>query len=186
MAYYTKGRRDKRLPVIPAIDVVLRSNAIDSPTGLIYLRRDATSVGRQLACWIVLPGDGDGVPTPLRHRHHEHLGPAAVTNQFLHNAGGKLRPYCHGVRQGNAAAGLARSATIKDSGIWLPPAWKTPACPSTTASSRWASRPAGRHLTYTHLNAIREKFNVAAAGEFHPLVEAIERRTGGLHARYQH
>ena len=43
LCYFTKGRRAKRLPIIPTLGNLLRSGTVGSSSGLLYLRRGVTT-----------------------------------------------------------------------------------------------------------------------------------------------
>ena len=188
--YFTKGRRAKRLPVIPAIDVLLRSNAIDSPSGLLYLRRDATSVGRGNSLV------GSSYPAMVKE-FQRRCGTATTStsaqrrvtrDQLFHNAGGAN--YDHLATEFGKVSrrlGWPKAATIKDFRHLAATCLENAGMPEHYRKFLLGQSP-GRAaiVTYTHLNAIREKFERRRRRRVPPTGGGDRTANCGTHARYQH
>ncbi len=181
--YFTKSRRAKRLPLIPAIAALLRPRPGRVASGLLYLRHGAEAIGRRSG---IIGSQYSILVTEFQRRCNGSACTAGerqdIRDQLFHEAGGMN--YDHIATEfGKISRQLTwpRSATIKDFRHLAATCLENAGMPENYRKFLLGHSP-GRAaiVTYTHLNAIREKFDAAVAGEFHPLLEAIERRTAEL------
>jgi integrase len=184
IAYHTKGRREKRLPVIPPIAALLSPGAMSVNGGLLYLRRGALSgvetpplVGMPLG---TLTAEfqrrcaASGVRTAADRRH--------VRDQLLHDAG--AINYDHVVTEFNRvvrALDWPRSATLKDFRHLFATGLENAGMPEHYRKFLMG-QSSGRAaiVTYTHLNEIRPRFEEAVQRQFQPLIDVIVRRASEL------
>lgn len=182
--YFTKGRRSKRLPLIPAISALLRAAPGPSSSGLLCLRRDVAASE--------FSGGLIGSPySTLVKQFQSRCGNSSgrtaaerqlVRDRLFHEAGGLN--YDHIATEFGKISrrlGWPRSATIKDFRHLAATCLENAGMPEHYRRFLLGQSP-GRAaiVTYTHLNEIREKFDAAAGSVLRPLVEAIDRRVQGL------
>ncbi len=184
LAYQTKGRREKQLPLSPCIAALLKSPLQSATVGLLYLRREAmTGMEKPLLVGKSL----DDLVQEFRHRcTAPKVSTAAnrrrLRDRVLHDAGGIT--YDHIVAEFKKLAralGWPRSATIKDFRHLFATCLENAGMPEHYRKFLLGQSP-GRAaiVTYTHLNEIRQRFNEAVEKTLSPLVEAIERRSRDL------
>ena len=184
LAFYTKGRREKRLPILPCLDTLVRTVAETPSGGLIYLRRGvvATSkaaplIGASLKALVQefqRRSVAAGIRTAADRRR--------IRDQLLHDAGGMN--YDHIATEFDRVAQTLKwpqAATLKDFRHLVATCLENAGMPEHYRKFLLGQSP-GRAaiVTYTHLNAIREQFDAAVGSVIHPLVEAIERRIAEL------
>jgi integrase len=183
LAYFTKGRRNKRLPLVPCLDDLLQTADAPRRCGLLYLRRGVA--------------DNDSAPLmdaslqTLIAEYQRRCAAAAirtaadrqrVRDQILHDAGGidydvivtEFRKVAH-------ALNWPQRSTLKDFRHLFATALGNAGMPEHYRKFLLGQSP-GRAaiVTYTHLNEIRHHFEEAINKRLRPLVAAIERRSHDL------
>lgn len=183
LGYYTKGRREKRLPLLPCLNNLFRSAVASNSEGLLYRRREVIANAKhtpligmkltELAAEFQRRGAAPGICTAADRRR--------VRDRLLHDAGGINYGHIAG-EFGKLARTLKwpRCATLKDFRHLTATCLENSGMPEHYRKFLLGQSP-GRAaiITYTHLNQIRERFDEAAV-TLRPLVEAIERRTREL------
>jgi integrase len=184
LAYYTKGRREKRLPIIAGMDALLRPAAETRTSGLLYLRRGT----------VVDSGTVPLIGGPLKMLVAEFQRRCAaakirtaaerqrVRDELLREAGGIT--YDHIVGEFSKIVrelGWPPSATIKDFRHLFATGLENAGIPEHYRKFLMGQSP-GRAaiVTYTHLNEIHQRFDEAVQRQFQPLVDALRRRTAEL------
>ena len=180
LAYLPKGRREKRLPLIPCVQRLLESREDHSGNGLLYLRRSAIQ-GRDDVPLIAYSADelaaefhaqcsGKGVRTArgrrrLRDRLFKEAG--AITYE---NVAAEFRKLA---RRLNWSA----DATLKDFRHLFATAMENGSMPE-HYRKYLMGQSVGRApvVTYTHLNQVRQRYEEAVERSFQPPVLAIQRR----------
>jgi len=181
LAYCTKGRREKRLPVLPCLNGLMQSTVASRSYGLLYLRRNVIATADEAAPLVGMPLKtlaaefqrrcaAPGIRTAADHRR--------IRDRLLRDAGGI--DYDHIVTEfGKLARALKwpQSATLKDFRHLSATCLENSGMPEHYRKFLLGQSP-GRAaiVTYTHLNQIRERFDEAVALNLRPLVEAIEHR----------
>ena len=181
LAYFTKGRRDKRLPMIPCLGTLLRTTTVDPPpAGLIYLRRGGMAetsstplVGASLKT-LATEFQRRCAATGVRTATDRHQ----VRDQLLHEA--RAINYDHIVGEFTKIAGSLRwprSATVKDFRHLFATCLENAGMPEHYRKYLMGQSP-GRAaiVTYTHLNEIRQRFDEAVRKTLHPVIDVIIRR----------
>jgi integrase len=184
LAYQTKGRREKRLPVLPCITALLHPPSQSAAAGFLYVRRGVIAgVEKPRLAGASL---GDLVQEFRRRCAAPKVCTAAdrrrVRDGVLHDAGGIT--YDHIVTEFNKVApalGWPRSATIKDFRHLFATCLENAGVPEHYRKFLMGQSP-GRAaiVTYTHLNEVRQRFRDAVEKTLAPLVEAIGRRARDL------
>ena len=184
LAYQTKGRRDKRLPVIVCIAQLLGPPPGERPTGLLYHRRRVEE-GRgkrpllgALLETIVEVFEQRCAATQVRTA----AARQKARDQVLREAGGIT--YDHIVAEfRKVATRLAwpAQATLKDFRHLFATTLENAGVPE-FYRRYLMGQSAGRAaiVTYTHLNELRERYEEAVQRKFQPLVDAVLRRTRAL------
>ena len=184
LAYYTKGRRAKRLPLIPCLGRLLRTSAEARPSGLLYLRRGVITnaaasplVGASLKT-IVTEFQRRCAASGIRTAADRHR----VRDQVLHESGGitydrTVSEFAKLVR----GLGWPTSATLKDFRHLVATSLENGGLPEVYRKYVLGQSP-GRAavLVYTHLNQIADQFNDAIHKTLTPLVNAIDQRADYL------
>ena len=184
LAYYTKGRREKRLPMISCLDSLLQAGAQTPSAGLLYLRRSVVaepgSAALAGASFLALVKEfqrrsaAGGIHTAADRRR--------LRDQLLHDAGGIN--YDHIVAEfGKVARALKwpQPATIKDFRHLVATCLENAGMPEHYRKFLLGQSP-GRAaiVVYTHLNEIRQRFEEAVGKNLYPLVSAIDQRAKDL------
>ena len=158
--YYTKGRREKRLPIIPGLDALLQPGTQSPPAGLLYLRRGvvadtATAVlaGTSLKTLVKefqRRCAAAGIRTAADRRR--------VRDQLLYEAGGIK--YDHIATEFAKVARVLKwpqAATVKDFRHLAATCLENAGMPEHYRKFLLGQSP-GRAaiVTYTHLNEIRQ------------------------------
>jgi integrase len=184
LCYFTKGRRAKRLPIIPAIGNLLRFGAVGSSSGLLYLRRGVVAPNKSA------PLAGASYKT-LVTEFQRRCEVAAIRtiadryrarDQLLRDAGGIT--YDHIVGEFSRITrrlGWPASATIKDFRHLVATCLENSGMPEHYRRFILGQSP-GRAaiVTYTHLNEVRQKFTAAVQQTLGPIVDAIDQRAQDL------
>lgn len=181
LAYQTKGRREKRLPLIPCLAALLQPRSQSTTAGLLYLRRGVVAGVEQPR--LAGASLGDLVQEYRQRCTAPKVCTAAnrrrIRDGVLHDAGGIT--YDHIVTEFNKVArGLdwPRSATLKDFRHLFATCLENAGMPEHYRKFLMGQSP-GRAaiVTYTHLNEVRQRFHDAVHKTLCPLVEVIERRS---------
>jgi integrase len=184
LCYFTKGRRAKRLPIIPTLGNLLRAGTGDSSSGLLYLRRGIATATKSA------PLAGASFKT-LVAEFQRRCDVATVRtiadryrarDQLLRDAGGIT--YDHIVGEFSRIIrrlGWPTSATIKDFRHLVATCLENGGMPEHYRRFILGQSP-GRAaiVTYTHLNEVRQKFTAAVQQTLGPIVDAIDRRAQDL------
>jgi hypothetical protein len=182
--YYTKGRREKRLPIIPGLDMVLRSAAAARSSGLLYLRRGvlantatAPLVGAPLKDLVSVVQRRCAAPRIRTVADHQR-----VRDQILHECRGIT--YDHIVIEfGNVARALKwpQPATLKDFRHLVAICLENAGMPEHYRKFLMGQSPGQAAIvTYTHFNEIHQRFEEAVGKNLYPVVDAIDQRTRDL------
>ena len=184
LAYYTKGRREKRLPILPCLSALFRPMVGPNPRGLLYRRRNVIATGEatplagmmltELATEFQRRCVAPGNRTAASRRR--------IRDRLLHAAG--AINYDHIATEFSKLARALkwpRSATLKDFRHLAATCLENSGMPEHYRKFLLGQSP-GRAaiVTYTHLNEIRKRFDEAVVATLRPLVEAIDRRTHEL------
>ena len=184
LAYQTKGRREKRLPLLPCLSTILTPVSAQQPDGLLYLRRGIT-VGRENP-----PLVGASLETlvaEFQRRCRVGHGRTAIDrrrtrNQLLHDAGALNYDQVHG-EFGKLTKQLKwpRRATLKDFRHLFATCLENAGMPEHYRKFLMGQSP-GRAaiVTYTHLNEIQQRFDEAVRRQFQPVIDAVVQRTQDL------
>ena len=185
LAYRTKGRRDKRFPLIEELRPLWAALGEGGHAGLLYRRRGVEE-GRAAAplCGHSL----EGLVQEFRRRCNAAAAPDAAGRQrlrdaVLHDAGG-LR-YGHIEQEFRTLArrlGWPAAATLKDLRHLFATGMANAGLPEPYRRFLLGHAP-GRAaaVAYTHLNQVREHYAAAVRREWTPLVDAIIARLTGRH-----
>ena len=177
LAYQTKGRRDKRLPLVTDIAPIIAGSGAGQSTGLLYLRRRVVA-GREKAplCGMTranLVAEFDRRRT--QDRVQTATGERQIRDAILREAGGIN--YDHVI--GEFAKLQHRlqwpgAATLKDFRHLYSTCLENAGVPEFYRRYLLGQSP-GRAaiVTYTHLNKIKEHYQRAIDTELKPLVEAV-------------
>jgi hypothetical protein len=187
LGYQTKGRRDKRFPLVESLQPLWDGLRAGSGEGLLYLRRRVDE-------------GNDPAPllgTPLRELVAEFQRRCATVNSLgaagrlrlrdtvLHEAGGIGYDHVQG-----EFAGLARTlgwparATLKDFRHLFCTALGNAAMPEGYRRYLMGHAPGkAAAVAYTHLNELRQQYARVVECEWSPLVEAVNRRVQELRAQ---
>ena len=177
LCYFTKGRRAKRLPIIPTLGNLLRSGTVGSSSGLLYLRCGVTTGAKS---------------APLAGASYKTLGTefqrgcdvAAVRtiadrhrarDQLLRDAGGITYDHIVGEFSGiTRRLDWPASATIKDFRHLVATCLENGGMPEHYRRFILGQKPGRAAIeTYTHLNEVRQKFTAAVQQTLGPVVDAI-------------
>jgi hypothetical protein len=177
LAYQTKGRRDKRFPLLPCLEAM---NKEHPGKGLSFLRRPVVE-GEESA-----PLTGSSLPN-LEQEFQDRCTKAAnltaaqklqIRDDVLHEAGGINYDHIEGefkklARQLHWPA----AATVKDFRHLFSSLLENAGVPEFYRRYLMGQSPGKAAIVhYTHLNKIKEHFERAVKQEFRPIVKAIEKR----------
>jgi hypothetical protein len=185
--YFTKGRRDKRFPLVEDLRLLWDELRRGQRHGLLYERRGAAE-GRERA-----PLEGtalaDVVAEYRRRCLAEPGGGAAgrrlLRDEVLREAGALT--YDHVEQEFTALArrlGWPAAATLKDLRHLFATAMHNAAMPEAYRRYLMGQAPAKAAVTaYTHLNELGRHYAEAVRREWRPLTEAVRRRLAELAGR---
>jgi integrase len=184
LAYETKGRRDKLLPVVPGLLALFEPSPGLTATGVLYQRRRVLS-GAEAAP--LLGASLRGLAREFQRRCAASAirtiaDRRGVRDDVLHDAGAIT--YDHIVGEFGKIAGKLgwpQSATIKDFRHLFATGLENAGMPEHYRKFLLGQSP-GRAaiVTYTHLNAITQHFEEAVMRQFQPVVEAVMQRSAEL------
>jgi len=184
LAYYTKGRREKHLPVLACLSALFRPMVESNPGGLLYRRRNviASSAVAPLAGMTLTALASDFQRRCVAPGNCTAADRRRIRDRLLHVAG--AINYDHIVTEFSKLARALkwpRSATLKDFRHLAATCLENSGMPEHYRKFLLGQSP-GRAaiVTYTHLNEIRKRFDEAVVATLRPLVEAIDRRTHDL------
>lgn len=180
LRYLTKGRRNKRLPLLAPVYDLLRRGDPPLPPGLLFLRRSADVpmrrplYGQSLAelagaferrC---REGQAGGAGAVERLRDGVLADAGALTYKVIQGEFAKV----------TRALGWPAAATLKDFRHCCNTALANGQMPEHERRYLLGQNP-GRSaiVTYTHLNKIAEHYQAAAERELGPLLEVVARRS---------
>ena len=184
LAYMTKGRRDKRLPLVPSIHTLLQPAQAGPPKGLLYLRRNVAE-GKEKPG---LRGKTLNAVVDLFQQHCAQAKIAAaagrrrVRDRILKEAGGIT--YNHVVTEFRKLArqlGWPAEATLKDFRHLFATSMQNAGMPEHYRKYLMGhSAGRGAIVIYTHLNEVRQRYGEAVERTMQPVVGAIVRRSEEL------
>jgi hypothetical protein len=187
LGYRTKGRRDKRFPLIDDLRPLWDELRRGRPHGLLYERRGVLN-GRE---WVPLWGASLAeVVAEYRRRYLANRGGSAADCQrlrdaVLHDAGALT--YDHVEGEFMALARRLRwpaGATLKDLRHLFAMTMNNASMPEAYRRYLLGQAPAKVAVTaYTHLNELGRHYTEAVRREWRPLVDAILRRLSGLSSK---
>jgi integrase len=181
LAYMTKGRRNKRVPMIEPMYALLRSGITQRPQGLIYTQRHIPEPRRhppllRASLKDLIEEFNSRCPETGANRAADVL---AMRNRILRDAGALTYKIIQGEFSSVAKKlGWPPTATLKDF---------RHSCNTALANGGMVEHER-RYLlgqspgkdaivTYTHLNKLAEHFKSAAERELAPLLKVLRRRT---------
>jgi len=179
LAYQTKGRRDKRFPLLPCLELMNKGRP-----GLCFLRRPVAE-GKETA-----PLSGSSLQQ-LERVFQDRCGKATkltasqklqIRHAVLYEAGGINYDHIEGefkklARQLKWPA----AATVKDFRHLFSSLLENAGVPEFYRRYLMGQSPGKAAIVhYTHLNQVKEHFERAVKLEFGPIVKAIEKRSGQL------
>jgi hypothetical protein len=184
LAYFTKGRRDKRFPLIDPLRPLWEALRQAAGPGLLYLRRGVME-RREVA-----PLRGYSLPdlvAEFRRRCAAALTTGAaqrvrLRGAVLHDAGAMTYDHVqHEFRVLTHQLGWPAAATLKDLRHLFATALGNSAMPEAYRRYLLGQAP-GRAavVAYTHINQLREQYTAAVCREWTPLIEAINQRLAHL------
>ncbi len=175
LGYFTKGRRNKQFPIVPALQSLW--SVVPGKTGLLFTRRD----------WQA-PGAGDDVCLASLKREFDqrcriYAQPTAAAKQVLRDQlvldAGSLNydRIEHEFARLARSLGWPRAATLKDLRHLFSTCLENAGVPEFYRRYLMGHSP-GRApiVSYTHLDAISKHFQRALDSELAPCVRAIEQR----------
>lgn len=184
LAYETKGRRDKWLPVVPGLLALLEPPPGFAATSLLYHRRRVLSGAEKAP---LLGASLEDLAREFQRRCAAEVCRTAadrrhVRDDVLHDAGGIT--YDHIVGEFGKIAGKLgwpRSATIKDFRHLFATSLENAGMPEAYRKFLMGQSP-GRAaiVAYTHLNEVRARFDEAVERSLRPLVDAVMQRSAEL------
>lgn len=184
LVYQTKGRRDKRLPLIEPLPALLAGVPAAPGQGLLFVRRDVT------AGTVKPPLLGRSLPELERELEHRVRRTPRLTaqarprlrNAVLKEAGGITYDHLeHEFRRLARQLDWLAAATLKDFRHLFATALENAGTPLFSRRYLLGHSPGRSALvSYTHLTELRQHYEQAAARTLGPLVEAITRRAGEL------
>lgn len=182
MGYVTKGRRDKRLPLIEGVHRLLTGRQGSSGGGLLFLRPD------------VMSGTGkaplrNASRTELRREYADRLArerqPSArirqqIRNTLFREAGGLRYDHIeHEFRRIKTGLNWPDAATLKDFRHLFSTCLQNAGLPESYRKYLTGHAP-GRSamVSYSHLNQLRERYDEAVQRQLQPLVAVLAQRSG--------
>lgn len=184
--YRTKGRRDKRFPLLPSMESIWTYVLGDASKGLVLCRRSVfegreqpplvgSSLTELVAEFRARCGQSSAVSAAVRRE---------IRDMVLHDAGAVTYDQIEGEFHKIARRlGWPRSATVKDFRHLFSTMTENAGMPN-DYRRYFMGQSAGRApiVTYTHLDQLREQFSRAVENEWRPLIDALERRCRPLNA----
>ena len=177
LGYLTKGRRNKRLPVIEPLDQLLSDSTGENSSGLIYLRRDVIA-GKQ----VPLLGESlNGLTREYQRRCESSktktsAARAALSDNVIRDAGGLTYDLIQGEFKVLAyRLNWPAAATLKDFRHLFNVSMENGGV-SERERRYLMGQAQGRAaiVNYTHLNKLAEHYRRAIDAEMSPLVEIID------------
>jgi integrase len=180
LVYLTKGRRDKRFPLIESLQSFWNFLRAGPGQGLLYNRRSvyegkelAPLQGRSLAELVLV------FQQQVREaKSLDAAGRLRLRSQVLHEAGGMNYDDVQGEFEGLARRlGWSKEATLKDFRHLFCTTLENAAMPEAYRRYLMGHAPGkAAIMAYTHLNQLRQRYAEAIQREWQPLVEAINQR----------
>lgn len=180
LVYRTKGRRDKRFPLIEDLRPLWNALQETGGSGLLYLRRTVLE-GRAGA-----PLRGCALEDLVAEFRRRCAGAAAtgaaqrqrIREAVLHDAGGNSYDHVeHEFGLLSRRLGWPAAATLKDLRHLFATTLGNSTMPEAYRLYLMGQNPGkAAVLAYTHLNQLQEHYTAAVRREWTPLVEAIKRR----------
>ena len=177
----TKGRRDKRFPLLEPLTSLLASD--QQAQGLLFTRRDALRSGPCPSLGASLADLVSQFQTRCAAEQAETAAQREMIRNQIFKAAGALRYDQIEAEFQAVARSLAwpPEATLKDFRHLFSTALENAGMPEYYRRYLMGHSP-GRHAlaTYTHLNQLKQKYSEAAGGQLAPLFEAITTRAHEL------
>jgi integrase len=184
LAYLTKGRRDKRLPLIAPLAPLLETGAQTIAKGLLFSRRRAIE-GRERPPLLGASLDQLAQEFEDRCSREKTLSAALrvrVRDSVLRDAGALDYDHVeHEFRNIARRLGWPQAATLKDFRHLFASAMENAGMPIFYRKYLMGQAP-GREaiVAYTHLDELKQRYEEAVQRVLQPLVEAVERRAQEL------
>lgn len=184
LAYLTKGRREKRLPLLPALKTVLAPLLTLQPSGVLYLRRGVIG-GKEKPP--LVGASLDHLVHEFQRRcalkaAHTAVDRQRIRDQVLHDAGGIDYDQIVGEFSKLARSlGWPKEATLKDFRHLFATCLENAGMPEHYRKYLLGHSP-GRAASvhYTHLNEIRDRFEEAVERKLRPLIDALVQRASQI------
>lgn len=176
--YLTKGRRDKRFPLVPPLDRLL---CIDKGKGLLFPRRGVLQKSKAAPLYGISLVE---LAEEYRHRSRATSATSAVERlqlreQVLHDAGGlNYDRIEHEFQSVAHRLHWPRAATLKDFRHLFSTCLENSGVPEFYRRYFMGQSPGKSAIvTYTHLNELEKQFSKAADGPLAPMTEVVRRRS---------
>jgi len=177
LAYQTKGRRDKRFPLLPCLDALKQKYPVK---GLCFLRRPVAE-GAEIAA---LAGSSLAhLEKEFQERWRKAVNLTAaqklqLRDAILHEAGGINYDHIEGeFKRVARRLNWPAAATVKDFRHLFSSLLENAGVPEFYRRYLMGQSPGKAALVhYTHLNKVKEHYERAVRREFGPIVRAIERQ----------
>jgi len=187
LAYQTKGRREKRFPLVDFLDRLLTQGAGGSREGLLFVRRRVAE-GQEQAPLFGAPLAKLVDVFRRRCAACRNLDAAQKTllrDEVLRAAGGLGYDHIEGEFRALASRlGWSAAATLKDFRHHFCTGLENAGMPEHYRRYMMGHAPGRASIvTYTHLNRLPEHFEAAMTGEWGELIDTTERRAEELARR---
>lgn len=184
IGYLTKGRRDKRFPLIPAVRELLRPTMEESSQGLLYVRRNVLA-GRRPAPLVGATLAQMGREFQRRCKDEQCASAArreAIRNELLKLAGGMSY---HNIddefERVQRQLKWPKTATLKDFRHLFSTCLENAGMPQYYRRYLMGQAPGKDAIvTYTHLNELRERYEEAVQRTMQPILDATSQRLDEL------
>lgn len=182
LCYLSKGRRDKRFPLIPCVQSLLQTSP--SGKGLLFRRRNLEESRKQLSLYSASLQElvQEFQQRCARVRHLDSAQKIGLRDQLLQDAGAMT--YDHVETEFRIIAktlAWPKTATLKDFRHLFSTCLENAGMPEHYRKYLMGQSPGKAAInTYTHLNQIRQHFERAMEKEFQPLMDAVAHRAQTL------
>lgn len=180
LGYLTKGRRDKRFPLLPCVNTLLTQNSSAQPEGLLFVRRPVHA-GQENPPLLGKSLEALQEEFQRRCSSQSNLTAKArrqLRDAVLQEAGGlKYDHIQHEFQRVSKGLGWPPTATLKDFRHLFSTELQNAGMPELYRRYLMGHAPGKAAIvTYSHLNQLRERYEESVERSFAPLVHAVGQR----------
>ncbi len=184
LGYTTKGRRDKRLPLVEPLKALLDFDSEDNHTGLLFQRRIIAN-DKDQPC--LANASLDQLQKKYEQRCQQAVNPSAkqkiqLRNKILQEAGGlKYDHIEHEFHRLAQQLSWPASATLKDFRHLFSTSMMNAGMPEYYRKYLMGHAVSKAAISnYTHLDQLRERYEEAVEKQYQPIVKAVTQRIAEL------